>query len=171
MVSVHRALCQGDTDVVDADLSRYFESIPHAELLKSVACRIVDRNVLRLIKMWLMTPVEETDGEGRRRLSGGKHSTRGTPRGGIVSPMLANLYMNRFLKHWRRTGQGRKLDATVVSYADDIVVLSRGHAPEAHAWDRDVIAPFAINRWATWIANLLSLFQASSRLKKFDRIP
>lgn len=136
---VHGLLCRGYTDVVDADLSKYFDTIPHAELLKSVARRIVDRNMLRLIKMWLKAPVEETDGEGRRRMSGGKRSTRGTPQGGVVSPLLANLYMNRFLKYWRRTGQGRRLDAEVVSYADDFVVLSRGHAREAHAWIAEVM--------------------------------
>ncbi len=76
--------------------------------MQSVARRIVDRNVLRLIKMWLKTPVEDTDGNGKRRMTGGKGSTRGTPQGGIVSPMLAVLYMNRFLKYWRITGQGQR---------------------------------------------------------------
>lgn len=84
--SVHRLLCQGFTDVVDADLSKYFDTIPHDELLCSIAARIVDRHVLRLIKMWLKAPVEETDLEGRRRMSGGKQSTCGTPQGGVVTP-------------------------------------------------------------------------------------
>ena len=99
--AVHRLLCQGFTDVVDADLSKYFDTIPHAELLRSVAARIVDRHVLRLIKAWLKAPVEETDPDGRRRMSGGKQSTCGTPQGGVISPLLANRYMNRFLRHWR----------------------------------------------------------------------
>ena len=98
---VHRLICRGYTDVVDADLSKYFDSIPHSDLLKSVARRIVDRHVLRLIKMWLKAPVEERDSDGKRRMTGGKRSTRGTPQGGAASPMLANVYMNRFLKHWR----------------------------------------------------------------------
>src|SRR5271166_639405 len=98
---VHRHLCRGYTDVVDADLSRYFDSIPHSELLKSVARRVVDRNVLRLIKMWLKAPIEERDGDGRRRIVGGNRNKRGTPQGGVASPLLANIYMNRFLKHWR----------------------------------------------------------------------
>ena len=70
-------------------------------MIQSLARHVVERNVLRLIKMWLKAPVEERDGEGKRRMSGGQHSTCGTPQGGVVSPMLANLYMNRFLKYWR----------------------------------------------------------------------
>src|SRR5207253_515883 len=86
--AVHRLLCQGFTDVVDADLSKYFDTIPHDELLSSVAARIVDRHILRLIKMWLKTPVEETDPDGRRRMSGGKRNTCRTPQGGVISPLL-----------------------------------------------------------------------------------
>src|ERR671910_370829 len=82
---VHRHIRRGYTDVVDADLSKYFDSIPHCELLKSVARRIVDRHVLRLIKLWLKAPIEEQDGEGTRRMSGGKSNTRGTPQGGVAS--------------------------------------------------------------------------------------
>src|SRR5438309_1337486 len=125
---VHRLICRGYTDVVDADLSKYFDSIPHSELLKSVARRIVDRHVLWLIRMWLKAPVEEKGGggEGKRRMTGGKSSTRCTPQGGVASPMLANLYMNRFLKHWRLPVRGEAFCAQVVSYADDFVILSRG---------------------------------------------
>ena len=136
---VHALLCRGYTEVVDADLSKYFDTIPYRELLQSVARRIVDRNVLRLIKMWLKTPVEERDGEGKRRLSGGRHSTCGTPRGGVVSPLLANVYMNRFLKYWRRSGRNAAYQAHVVSYADDFVILSRGHAEEARTWTGQVM--------------------------------
>src|SRR6266436_1751476 len=137
---VHRHICRGYTDVVDADLSRYFDSIPHDELLKSVARRIVDRHVLRLIKLWLKAPIEERDdGDGTRRMSGGKGNTRGTPQGGVASPLLANIYMNRFLKHWRLTGCGEAFRAHVVAYADDFVILSRGRAAEALAWTKAVM--------------------------------
>jgi len=95
---VHELLCEGYTDVVDADLSKYFDTIPHSELMQCVARRIVDREVLRLIKMWLTVPVEEQDANGKRRLTGGKDRHCGTPQGGVVSPLLANLYMNRLLK-------------------------------------------------------------------------
>src|SRR5471032_1366784 len=138
---VHRLICRGHTDVVDADLSRYFDSIPHDELLKSVARRIVDRHVLRLIKLWLKAPIEERDdGDGPRRIGGGKSNTRGTPQGGVASPLLANIYMNRFLKYWRLTGCGEAFRANVIAYADDFVILSRGLAAEALAWTKAVMA-------------------------------
>jgi RNA-directed DNA polymerase len=135
---VHTLICRGYTDVVDADLSKYFATIPHRELLQSVARRIVDHNVLRLIKMWLKTPVEEMD-DGKRRMSGGRHSTCGTPQGGVISPLLANVYMNRFLKYWRRSERSAVYKAHVVSYADDFVILSRGHAEEARTWTGGVM--------------------------------
>ncbi|HXZ01436.1 MAG TPA: group II intron reverse transcriptase/maturase [Stellaceae bacterium] len=137
--AVHALLCRGYTDVVDADLSKYFDTIPHQELMRSVARRIVDRHVLRLIKLWLRAPVEERDDDGTRRMTGGKGSRQGTPQGGVISPLLANLYMNRFLKHWRGTGRGKAYRAHVISYADDFVILSRGYATEALTWTRAVM--------------------------------
>jgi RNA-directed DNA polymerase len=142
---VHRLLCRGYTDVVDADLSRYFDSIPHAELLKSVARRGADGAVLRLIKLWLKAPIEEREADGTRRMSGGRSSTRGTPQGGVASPLLANIYMNRFLKHWRLTRRGDAFRAHVLSYADDFVILSRGHAAEALAWTRAVMTRLGLS--------------------------
>lgn len=130
---VLEALKAGYTDVVDADLSKYFDTIPHADLLKSVARRVSDGKVLRLIKMWLKAPVQEENGEGKKRMTGGKRSTMGTPQGGVISPLLANIYMNRFMRAWRERGGDRRLKAVVVSYADDFVVLSRGKAKEALA--------------------------------------
>jgi RNA-directed DNA polymerase len=136
---VHKLLCNGYADVVDADLSKYFDTIPHSELLKCVARRIVDRDMLRLIKMWLKVPVAEWDKDGKPRVSGGKGSSCGTPQGGVVSPLLANLYMNRFLKYWRITGRGEVFQAEVVNYADDFVILSRGCAAGALNWTRSVM--------------------------------
>jgi len=136
---VHQLLCKGYTDVVDADLSKYFDSIPHSELVQCVARRIVDRDMLRLIKMWLKVPIQERDENGKPRVSGGKGSTCGTPQGGNISPLLANLYMNRFLKYWRITGRGEIFRAQVVNYADDFVILSCGCAAEALDWTRSVM--------------------------------
>jgi RNA-directed DNA polymerase len=136
---VHKALCDGHTQVVDADLSKYFDTIPHDALMQCVARRIVDRMILSLIKMWLKAPVEERDGRGNRRMTGGRRSKHGTPQGGVISPLLANLYMNRFLKYWRITGRAQAFRARVVSYADDFVILSRGCAAEALAWTRGVM--------------------------------
>lgn len=136
---VHELMCEGYTDVVDADLSKYFDTIPHRELMRCVARRISDRKMLALIKRWLKTPVEERDDQGRTRMMGGQGSTRGTPQGGVISPLLANLYMHRYLKAWRGRGRGDAYQAQIVSYADDFVILSRGHAAEALAWSRSIL--------------------------------
>ena len=137
---VHTLLCEGYSEVVDADLSKYFDTIPHGELLQCVARRIVDRNVLHLIKMWLQAPVEERDEQGKRRMTGGRGSSHGTPQGGVASPLLANLYMNRFLKFWRISGRGAAYHARVLNYADDFVILSRGEAAKALDWTREVMS-------------------------------
>ena len=160
---VHRHVCRGYTDVVDADLSCYFDSIPHDELLRSVARRIVDRHVLGLIKLWLKAPIEERDdGEGTRRIGGGKSNPRGTPQGGVASPMLANIYMNRFLKYWRLTRRGEAFRAHVVAYADDFVILSRGRAAEALTWTKAVMTRLGltINEAKTSLKN--------ARQERFD---
>ena len=141
---VHKLVCEGYIDVVDADLSKYFDTIPHCELLQCVAQRIVDREVLRLIKMWLQAPVEERDENGKRRLTGGKDRHCGTPQGGVASPLLANLYMNRLLKGWRNTKRGEQFDAHIVNYADDFVILSRGKAAEALNWTRQVVTRMGV---------------------------
>jgi RNA-directed DNA polymerase len=136
---VDELLHEGYTDVVDADLSKYFDTIPHAELLQCVARRMVDRAMLHLIKMWLKVPVEERDENGKRRWTGGKDQDRGTPQGGVVSPGLANLYMNRMLKGFRQTRRGEQFRARIVNYADDFVILSRGKAKEALEWTGGVL--------------------------------
>jgi len=137
---VHRLLNAGHTEVVDADLSGYFDSIPHAELMKSAARRISDKHVLHLLKMWLQAPVEETDERGRRqRTTRNKDEGRGTPQGAPISPLLSNLYMRRFVLGWKALGHERRLDAHVVNYADDFVICCRGTACEANQAMRDVM--------------------------------
>lgn len=131
----------GYTDVVDADLSGYFDSIPHADLMKSVARRVSDGRVLHLIKMWLEAPVEETDEHGRvQRTTRNKDDGRGTPQGGVASPLLANLYMRRFVLGWKQLGHEERLDAHIVNYADDFVIMTRGRAEEAMTAMRDMMA-------------------------------
>jgi len=133
VVEVEELLFRGHPDVVDADLADYFGSIPHAELMKSVTRRIVDRRVLHLIKMWLECSVEETDQRGRkRRTTEARDNRRGIPQGSPVSPLLANLYMRRFVLGWKKLGLGRSLGSRIVTYADDLVILCRkGKAGEA----------------------------------------
>ena len=131
----------GYTEVVDADLSGYFDTIPHAELMKCLARRIVDRALLHLIKLWLVMPVEETDDRGHRRRSNPcRRAKRGTPQGAPISPLLANLYMRRFVVAWERLGYAKRFHAKIVNYADDFVICSRGHAEEAACMMRQIMA-------------------------------
>lgn len=153
--TVHEALCQGYTDVVDADLSKFFDTIPHGDLMKSVERRISDVHMLRLIRKWLKAPVEEKDEKGRPRRTGGKRGTRGTPQGGVISPLLANIYMHRYLRAWREREKGDLLCGKIVNYADDFVILTRGHAEEALRWTRWVMSKIGltINEDKTRICN------------------
>jgi len=134
-------LDRGYTEVVDADLSGYFDSIPHHELMKCVARRVSDRHLLHLIKMWLEAPVEETDEQGRTsRTTRAKDEGRGTPQGGVISPLLANLYMRRFVLGWRALGHQDRLGARIVNYADDFVICCRpGKAGDALAAMREMM--------------------------------
>jgi RNA-directed DNA polymerase len=142
---VHKLLIEGYVDVVDADLSKYFDTIPHAELMQCVARRISDRHVLRLVKQWLKAPVQSKDSNGKDRTSGGRKSRSGTPQGGVISPLLANLYMNRFLKYWRLKGCEQAFKAKVVAYADDFVILSRGRAAQALGWSQYVMEQIGLS--------------------------
>jgi RNA-directed DNA polymerase len=143
--TVHRSLGEGYTEVVDADLSKYFDTIPHHELMLCVARRVVDRHMLALVQMWLKSPVEERNADGSKKMSGGKDGTHGTPQGGVISPLLANIYMHRFLKAWRKQGKGIEFRARVVNYADDFVILTRGHAKAALEWTRHVITKIGLS--------------------------
>jgi RNA-directed DNA polymerase len=147
--SAHQALREvqgwldrGYTEVVDADLSGYFDSIPHHELMKCVARRISDSNLLHLVKMWLEAAVEETDESGaKRRTTRNKDDGRGTPQGGVASPLLANLYMRRFVLGWKVGGHAKRLDAHIVNYADDFVICCKpGKAEEAMTAMRQMMA-------------------------------
>ena len=130
--AVHKLLNQGYTEVVDADLSGYFDTIPHAELMQCVARRVSDKALLHLIKLWLDAPVEETDRRGHvQRTTRNKDEGQGTPQGAPLSPLLANLYMRRFVLGWKTLGHEQRLQARIVNYADDFVICCKGTAEQA----------------------------------------
>jgi group II intron reverse transcriptase/maturase len=138
---VHKLLCTGHGQVVDADLSGYFDSIPHAELMRCVARRVSDGAMLHLIKMWLEAPVQETDNRGReQRTTRNKDQGKGTPQGAPISPALSNLYMRRFVLGWKTLGHDRRLGAHIVNYADDFVICCRNGANKALAAMTDMMS-------------------------------
>ena len=142
VIEVEETLFRGHPDVVDADLADYFGSIPHAELMRSLARRVVDRRVLHLVKMWLECSVEETDERGRKtRSTEAKDQRCGIPQGSPISPLLANLYMRRFVLGWKKLGLEQSLGSRIVTYADDLVILCRrGKAEEALTRMRDLMS-------------------------------
>jgi len=129
---VHQLASTGQYEVVEADLSGYFDTIPHAELMRSVARRISDRHLLALVKQWLVAPVEEDDGHGGWvRTTRAKDEKRGIPQGAPISPLLSNLYMRRFVLGWKTLGHEQRLGGYIVNYADDFVICCRGNAEAA----------------------------------------
>ncbi len=137
---VHELLCAGYTEVVDADLSKYFDTIPHRELMQCVARRIVDREVLRLLKAWLKVPVEERDDKGNRRLTGGKGSSLRDPAGWGGEPAAGQPVHEPVSEVLADHRTGESFRAQVVNYADDFVILTRRHAAEARDWTRKVMS-------------------------------
>ena len=138
--AVRGLLNAGYTEVVDADLSGYFDSIPHAELMQCVARRVSDAAMLHLLKMWLVAPVEEKDAKGHvQRTTRNKDEGRGSPQGSPISPLLANLYMRRFVLGWKTLGHQQRFRARIVNYADDFVICCRGKAEQAAAAMRDMM--------------------------------
>lgn len=127
--AVDQHVYRGLSDVVDADLKGYFDSIPHGELMTCVARRIVDREVLRVVKSYLEVAVEEEVESGRVvRTTANRNEGRGTPQGSPLSPFLSNLYMRRFVLGWKVQGHEGRLGAVIVNYADDFVICSKGNA-------------------------------------------
>src|SRR6266853_927454 len=154
---VHKLINTGHGEIVDADLSSYFDTLPHSELLKSVARRVVDGAMLHLIKMWLEAPVEETDERGNKhRSTRNRDEGKGTPQGAPISPLLSNLYMRRFVLGWKKLGHEKRLAAHIVNYADDLVICCRGQAEEALAVMRDIMTrlKLTVNETKTRVCKL-----------------
>jgi RNA-directed DNA polymerase len=129
---VHELVNTGYRQVVDADLSGYFDSIPHPELLKSVARRVSDGRLLALIKSWLEAPVEERTKRGNAsRTTRNRDERQGTPQGSPLSPLLSSIYFRRFILGWQRSGNAERFDAHIVNYADDFVICCRRGAEQA----------------------------------------
>jgi len=154
---VHKLMNTGHGEIVDADLAGYFDSLPHSELLKSVARRVVDGAMLHLIKMWLKAPVEETDDRGQKhRSTRNRDEGRGSPQGSPISPLLSNLYMRRFVLGWKTLGHEKRLGAYIVNYADDLVICCRSRAEEALATMRIMMTKLklTVNETKTRVSKL-----------------
>jgi group II intron reverse transcriptase/maturase len=116
-------LRMGKTQVIDADITKYFDTIPHDKLMGLVAKRVVDKHILRLIKLWLKAPVVEGGEDGKKRYEG---NDKGTPQEGVISPLLANIYLNVLDKVWKVKKVEERWKARLIRYADDCVVAGQG---------------------------------------------
>lgn len=129
---IAHTLNKGYTKVIDADLSKYFDTIPHAKLMATIAERISDGAILHIIQMWLKAVVIEEDKDGtRRNVGGGKGNTKGVPQGGIISPLLANLYLHLIDRMWKKNRLQERYGVRLVRYADDFVVMCRRDTGQA----------------------------------------
>ena len=124
---VSKHLFAGRTDIIDADISKYFDTIPHDKLLQLVAKRIVDKQILKLIKMWLTAPIVEEREDGKKECKG---NDKGTPQGGVISPLLANIYLNVLDTMWVVKRVQERLGARLIRYADDCVILCKGNTDQ-----------------------------------------
>jgi RNA-directed DNA polymerase len=116
---------RGLSEIVDADLSDYFNTIPHGALVRCLSRRIADGHMLSVIKQWLRVPVVERSEDGESRTTEAADKNRGVPQGGPLSPMMSNLYLRRFILAWKLLGYERRLQARVINYADDLVICCR----------------------------------------------
>ena len=153
------AICEhlagGQREVYDADLKSYFDTIPHDQLLKALRMRITDRSVLALIRSWLEAPIVESDDQGRTTVH---RSEQGSPQGGVISPLLANVYLHWFEHLFQGPdGPGTWAKARLVRYADDFVILARYQTPRLRAWVEQMLEgrfKLTINREKTRVVKL-----------------
>jgi len=150
------AQLQGYTHVIDADLSKYFDTIPHHKLLKAVSKRIVDQSILSLIKQWLKAKVIKVDKDGKKtEVGGGNKSRKGTPQGGVISPLLANIYLNILDRIWEKYQLAKKQQARIVRYADDMVIMCKGDTSRSYATLEHILGrlDLTLNKEKTKIRN------------------
>ena len=154
LAEVERNLRAGYTAIYDADLQAFFDTIPHDKLLKCVERRVADGSVLRLIRQWLRVQVAERDENGRTKISRPK---QGTPQGGVISPLLANLYLHWFDVRFQREGPGQWANARLVRYADDFVIMARYIGARMTRWTETILEGWlglTINRKKTRVVIL-----------------
>ena len=174
LAAIKRNLAEGYTEVYDADLAGYFDSIPHDKLMAAVAMRVSDGSVLHLIRMWLESPITERNEKGRTQTSG--KNRQGTPQGGVISPLLANIYLHWFDKVFHfPNGPAHWANARLIRYADDFVVMAHQIEPKLIDYIQAKLEDWMglkINRDKTRVVNLLQRGQSLNFLGytfRYDR--